>query len=149
MGDYHPVASVKETIDASPSQVWDTATHKTGVMFMGADVKTDWHEGHPITFKGEWKGKTFEDKGQVEIFDKEKRLAFTHFSPTSGKTDRPENYNLVTIELQPRGPRTDVTLTQSIHRQAEEPDPGTVAEFEKNWRIMLSKLKDEAERVSG
>lgn len=97
MGDFHPLVTVSETIDASPSRVWDTATHKTGVMFMGADVKTDWHEGHSITFKGEWKGKTFEDKGNVETFEEPKRLAFTHFSPASGKADLPENYNLVSI----------------------------------------------------
>ena len=149
MGDFHPVVSVSETIDASPSRVWDAATHKTGVMFMGADVKTDWHEGHPITFKGEWKGKTFEDKGEVKTFDQEKKLAFTHFSPSSGKADSLQNYNLVSIELHPKGAQTDVTLTQSMHREAEEPSSDTVAEFEKNWRMMLSKLKNEAERATG
>src|SRR5205823_7346790 len=141
--------SVSETVDASPSQVWDTVTHKTGVMFMGADVKTDWREGHPITFKGEWKGKAFEDKGKVETFEEEKRLAFTHFSPASGKDDSAENYNLVSIELQPKGASTDVTLTQSMHTRAREPSAETVAEFQKNWRMMLAKLKDEAENPSG
>ena len=145
MSDYHPVVSVSETIEASPSQVWDAATHKTGVMFMGADVKTDWREGHPITFKGEWKGKTFDDKGEVKTFEQEKKLAFTHFSSLSGKADSPQNYNLVSIELHPNGTQTGVTLTQSMHRGAEEPSSETVAEFEKNWRMMLSKLKDEAE----
>ena len=149
MGDFHPVVSVSETINATPSRVWDVATHKTGVMFMGSDVKTDWHEGHSIKFNGEWKGKLFEDRGEVETFEREKRLAFTHFSPSSGQADRPENYNLVSIELHPKGAQTDVTLTQSIHRDAQEPSPDTAAEFEKNWRMMLSRLKDEAERRAG
>ena len=149
MGDFHPVVSVSETINATPSRVWDIATHKTGVMFMGSEVKTDWQEGHSIKFSGEWKGKTFEDKGEVETFEPQKRLAFTHFSASSGKPDRPQNYNLVSIELHPKGRGTDVTLTQSIHREAEDPSPGTASEFEKNWRTMLSKLKDEAERPAG
>ena len=149
MSDFYPLVSVSETVNASPSQVWETATHKTGVMFMGADVETDWREGHPIKFKGEWKGKTFEDKGIVETVDEKRRLAFTHFSPASGKEDSPENYNLVSIELRPEGRGTDVTLTQSVHRQAEEPSAETVAEFEKNWRMMLAKLKDEVEHASG
>lgn len=149
MRGYRPLVSVSETVDASPAKVWETATHRTGVMFMGADVKTDWHEGHSIRFKGEWKGKTFEDKGKVETFDAGKQLAFTHFSPASGKEDSPENYNLVSIELKPNGARTDVTLTQSIHERAEEPNAQTVAEFEKNWQLMLAKLKDEAEQAGG
>ena len=149
MGDFHPVVSVSETIDASPSRVWDVATHNTGVMFMGSDVKTDWQEGHSITFKGEWNGKAFEDKGKVKTFERQKKLAFTHFSPSTGKADRPENYNLVSIELNPKGQQTDVSLTQSIHWQAEAPSPDAAAEFEKNWRMMLAKLKDEAERPTG
>lgn len=149
MGDYHPVVSVSETVDASPSEVWDTVTRKTGVMFMGTDVRTDWQEGHAITFKGEWKGKAFEDRGKVAVFDKGKEVAFTHFSPMSGKEDSPENYNLVSIELQPKGAATGVTLTQSIHRQADEPSDEAVAEFEKNWKLMLAKLKNEAERSIG
>jgi len=147
MDDFQPLVSVSETIDASPSQVWEIATRKTGVMFMGADVKTNWQEGHSIIFKGEWKGKAFEDKGEVETFDIEKKLAFTHFSPMSGKRDSPENYNLVSIELRPNGSQTDVRLTQSIHEQADEPSRETVAEFKKNWEMMLAKLKEETERA--
>ena len=146
MPDYRPIVSVEETIDAAPSRVWETATKKTGVMFMGADVETDWKEGHPITFKGEWKGKSFKDKGTVERVEEGRRLAFTHFSPASGKDDVPENYNLVSILLRPQGKGTGVTLTQSMHEEAARPGPETVSEFEKNWRMMLGKLKEAAEQ---
>ena len=81
MGDFKSLICVSEIVDASPSKVWRTATERTGLMFMGADVRTDWKEGHPISFKGEWKGKPFEDKGEVETFEPERKLAFTHFSP--------------------------------------------------------------------
>jgi uncharacterized protein YndB with AHSA1/START domain len=146
MGDFKPLIRVSEIVDASPSKVWRTATEKTGLMFMGADVRTNWKEGHPISFKGEWKGKPFEDKGQVETFEPEKKLAFTHFSPMSGKPDRLESYNLVSIELEPKGNQTDVTLTQAIHGDSDRPPRETIAEFEKNWRMMLGKLKQESER---
>jgi len=147
LSEFTPLIRVSEIVHASPTSVWQTATQKTGLMFMGADVKTDWQEGHPITFKGEWKGKPFEDKGEVETFDEGKKLAFTHFSATAGKPDRPENYNLVSIELEPKGDQTDVTLVQSIHENAEKPSREMIAEFEKNWRMMLGKLKQEAERA--
>ena len=29
----------------------------------GTNVVTDWREGSPITWKGEWQGKSYEDKG--------------------------------------------------------------------------------------
>jgi uncharacterized protein YndB with AHSA1/START domain len=148
MGDFKSLICVSEIVDASPSKVWRTATERTGLMFMGADVRTDWKEGHPISFKGEWKGKPFEDKGEVETFEPERKLAFTHFSPMSGKPDRPENYNLVSIELEPKGDQTDVTLTQAIHEDAEKPPRETIAEFEKNWRMMLGKLKQESEKAA-
>lgn len=115
-------------------------------MFMGADVKTDWCEGHPISFEGVWDGKAFKDKGEVQTVEPQKKIAFTHFSPSSGKTDRPENYELVSIELKPSGAGTQVSLTQSRHAHASEPDSSTVAKFEENWRMMLGKLKEAAEQ---
>lgn len=146
MTAYNPLVRVTEVVKTELSNVWQVLTQRTGVMFMGAEVETDWREGHPITFKGEWKGKNYEDKGVVQTFEPERKVAFTHFSALSGKPDVPKNYNLVTVELEPTADGTMVTLTQSIHPDAERPDAGTVAEFEKNWRAMLGKLKSEAER---
>lgn len=146
MNAYRQLILVKEAMNADPASVWHVLTHRTGVMFMGAEVVTDWHEGHPITFKGEWRGKSYEDKGVVQTFERERKVAFTHFSALSGKADVPQNYNLITVELEPTGEGTMVTLTQSIHQDAERPTAETVAEFEKNWRAMLDKLKSEAER---
>ena len=82
----------------------------------------------------------------AEAASREKRLAFTHFSQSSGKADAPENYNLVSIELEPKGEQTCVRLTQSIDERADRPDESTVAEFEKNWRMMLGNLKKEIEQ---
>jgi hypothetical protein len=33
--------------------------------YLGAEVQTDWQVGSPITFKGEWEGKSYEDKGEI------------------------------------------------------------------------------------
>jgi hypothetical protein len=35
---------VKEAINADPAGVWHVLEHRTGVMFMGAEVVTEWHE---------------------------------------------------------------------------------------------------------
>jgi hypothetical protein len=73
---------VSEKINATPADVWDAITRKTGIMFIGAEVETDWQAGHVISFKGEWEGKRYEDKGVVEIFERHRKLAFT--PPTHG-----------------------------------------------------------------
>ena len=64
-----PVVEVETTVGADPKTVWKAMTAKKTAMFPGTDVDTDWKVGHPITFIGEWKGKKFKDKGEIETFD--------------------------------------------------------------------------------
>ena len=52
-------------------------------------------------------------QAEIRSFDPERRLAFSHFSPLTGAKDAPENYNLITIDLEPDGAGTRVTLTQA------------------------------------
>ena len=64
-------AQVSRTIPAKDADVWETLTSKAGMKayMMGADVTTDWKVGSPITMKGEFNGKAFEDKGEVRSFE--------------------------------------------------------------------------------
>src|SRR4029079_2484288 len=89
-------------IHASRADVWRALTDPAEIKryFMGdADVETDWKVGSPITFRGEWNGQAFEDKGEIVTFDPERELAYSHFSPITGKPDEPESYHLVDITL--------------------------------------------------
>lgn len=144
MAEFEPLVTVRTTAAAPIEAVWRAATEKTGAMFMGADVDTDWRVGRPITFKGEWKGKRFEDHGEVTRFEPTRRLAFTHFSPMSGKPGAPENYNLVEIELAPAGDGTQITLTRSIRAGAPRPGEAQLGEYEKNWQAMVGRLAEAA-----
>jgi uncharacterized protein YndB with AHSA1/START domain len=67
-------AEVAMTIHASRSKVWRSLTDPSNVRkyFMGATVATDWRQGHPITWSGEWKGTPFQDKGEILAIDYEK-----------------------------------------------------------------------------
>jgi uncharacterized protein YndB with AHSA1/START domain len=144
-----PLVEVETLIDADPATVWDAITQESSAMFMGARVTSDWKVGSPITFAGEFKGNRFEDHGEIRAIEEEGELAFTHFSPRSGKPDRPENYNLVRFVLEPEGERTRVSLSQTPQGDGPAPDENTRAEFEKNWKMMLEGLKKAAEeRVS-
>src|SRR5207248_11804729 len=48
---------------------------KDGALGGGAEVQTDWQVGSPITFKGEWNGKSYEDTGESLAFEPERTFA--------------------------------------------------------------------------
>ena len=46
----------------------------------GSQVETDWQQGSPIAWKGEYEGKAYEDKGEIVAIVAARRLKVTHFS---------------------------------------------------------------------
>jgi uncharacterized protein YndB with AHSA1/START domain len=139
-----PTVQVSTNINASPSEVWAALTTPELIKsyFFGTDIDTDWHQGSPIRFHGQWKGKAYEDKGEIKAFEPEKKLSYSHFSALSGVADKPENYHLVTFDLARAEGGTKVTLTQeNLTDTATKTDPAKKQEFEKNWRMVLDGLK--------
>ena len=134
-----PLIEVDTTVYAEAKDVWRTLTAEKSAMFMGAKVDTDWQEGSPINISGEFHGTEFNDHGEIRAAEPPEHLAFTHFSGSQR-----ENGNLVDIRLEPRGERTQVTLSQTP-QGGERPDDARVAEFRKNWEAMLGMLKTAAE----
>ena len=132
------VAKASVTIDAPGAEVWRALVDPATIpkYMFGSKVVTDWREGSPITFSGEWQGRHYEDKGTVLEARPERRLRYTHFSPLSGLPDVPESYHTVTIELSGEGRKTQVTLAQD-----KCPSEQARQEYEKNWAAMLSSLK--------
>ena len=132
------IAKASTSIYASKSEVWKALIDPEAIKqyMFGTTVTSEWREGSPITWKGEFKGKSYEDKGAILILDPEKTLQYSHFSPVSGQPDRPENYHTVTINLSGSSEKTDVSLAQdnNASEQARE-------ESEKNWVTMLDGLK--------
>ena len=61
-------ATATTTIDAPASDVWDALVNpeKIKQYMFGTNVVSDFKEGSPITWKGEWKGKPYEDKGVIK-----------------------------------------------------------------------------------
>ncbi len=136
-------------IDASPSEVWRSLTDPARLKqyYLGAEVETDWQVGSPITFKGEWDGKPYEDKGEILVFEPERKLAYSHFSPMSGKPDAPENYHVVEVTLDENEGSTRVTLRQSnLKGAATDEDRANRDAYEKNWKQMLDGLKKTTEQ---
>jgi len=133
------IAEVSVVANAPASRVWEALTEPELIKqyMFGAEVATDWKEGSPITYRGEFNGKPYEDKGVIIWFEPEKTLVSTHWSPLSGTEDSPENYHTVRYDLkEEEGGRTRLTLTQDNNASEEER-----AESEKNWKMMLEGLK--------
>ena len=80
-------ATSSAKIKAEPATIWAALTDPATVSkaFFGAKVDTDWRPGSPITFSGEWQGKSFEDKGEVLEVKPAEVMRFTHFSPLTGQ----------------------------------------------------------------
>ncbi|MCU1566732.1 MAG: ATPase, partial [Pseudarthrobacter sp.] len=108
------VAESFATIEAPPARVWEVITDPaaTKEFMFGAELATDWSVGGPITWRGSWEGKDYEDKGVIQEVEPGRRLVYTHFSPLGGQEDKPENYHTLTWMLQDQGGRTLLTLAQ-------------------------------------
>jgi uncharacterized protein YndB with AHSA1/START domain len=141
--DRNLTAKASTTIHASKDAVWQALVDPGAISryMFGAQVDSDWREGSPITWKGEFKGKPFEDKGKVLEVAPGKRLRYSHFSPLSGVPDKPENYHTVTIDLSGDGGQTRVSLAQDNNA-----DEKARAHSEKNWATMLEGLRKYVEQ---
>jgi uncharacterized protein YndB with AHSA1/START domain len=139
------VAKATTSIGAPKSKVWEALVTPDAIKqyMFGADVESDWTKGSQITWKGEMKGKKYEDKGVILKIETEQTLQYSHFSPLSGKPDKPENYHTVTINLSGIGNESEVSLSQDNNS-----DEKTREESEKNWGAMLEGLKKYLEKSS-
>ncbi len=132
------IARAAIAIDAPAAKVWDALTNPEVIKqyMFGTNVGSDWQEGSPIVWQGEWQGTKYEDKGRILKLAPERGIQYTRFSPLSGVPDVPENYHTVTVELSPEGTMTRVALTQDHNATEEEREHS-----EQNWRMMLEGMK--------
>jgi uncharacterized protein YndB with AHSA1/START domain len=125
-------------INASPAQVWEALTNPEMIKqyFFGTTVESDWEEGSPITYRGEWEGKQYEDKGTILKLEPKKYMRSTYWSSMSGITDEPENYATVDYILIPEKEGTTLTV-----RQDNNKTEASKAHSESNWKMVLEGLK--------
>ncbi len=137
------IAAAAVTIDAPTAKVWDALTNPEVIKqyMFGTNVVSDWQEGSPIIWQGEWQGRKYEDKGVILKLAPERTIQYSHFSPLAGVPDVPENYHTVTVELSREGTKTRVTLKQDHNATEEEREHS-----EQNWRMMLEGMKQLLEK---
>ena len=130
-------------IHATAAEVWNALTKPEIIKqyFFGTNAISDWQEGSPIIFRGEWEGKSYEDKGTILIVEPNKLLRYNYWSSMSGIEDKPENYVIITYELFEEGGDTTLTITQE-----NIPDEKTKEHSIQNWRKVMSDLKQLLEK---
>jgi uncharacterized protein YndB with AHSA1/START domain len=132
------IAKALIRINAPSEKVWNALVDPAAIKqyMFGTQVVSDWQVGSTIIWKGEWQGRSYEDKGVILQKIPGQTIQYTHFSPLSGQPDKPENYHTVTIDLTTEGSQTLVSLTQD-NNQTED----ARAHSEKNWEMMLVTMK--------
>jgi len=137
------IAKASTLIDAPIDEVWTALITPESIKqyMFGTTVASEWREGSPITWKGEWEGKPYEDKGVILKLQPQRTLEYSHFSPLMGRPDKPENYHRVKIDLSRAGDQTRVDLAQDNNLTEE-----ARAHSEKNWNMMLAAMKDFLEK---
>lgn len=127
-----------QTIVKAPiDKVWDALTNPEIVKqyFFGSNQETDWAVGSPILWTGEYEGTTYVDKGVVLEFLPNKKLSFSYLSSWSGLEDKPENYLLVSYEVNKTENGTELTITQSNYDEEKS------KHSEGNWGVVIDGLK--------
>jgi uncharacterized protein YndB with AHSA1/START domain len=126
------------SIHAPAAKVWEALTTPSLIKqyLYGTETTSDWKTGSDIKFRGEWQGKSYEDKGKIIAIEQNKLLHYTYWSSNSGMEDKPENYVNVKFMLEPRGDETVLTLTNDGVRNEE-----SKKHLEENWGTVLNGLK--------
>ncbi len=133
------LSTVSTLVHAPASKVWAALTDPDQIQqyLFGTRAATDWQVGSPITWKGEWQGKTYEDKGTILQVVPERLIQTTYWSSMAGLPDTPENYKKVTYELEPVKDGTRLTIIQDNNRSEEDR-----AHSEQNWKAVLAGIKN-------
>jgi len=134
----HFTAQACISIEAKVGSVWKALVDPALIKryLYGTQVVSDWKVGSPISYRGVWEGKPYEDKGRILEMEIGRLLKTSYWSAFSGLPDSPENYSTVTYSLAV-GEATTLTVTQD-----NIPSEEGRAQAEGNWRMVLQALKE-------
>jgi len=139
--------SLKTAIEimAPASKVWEALTEPAIVKqyFFGTDLTSDWEQGSPIIWEGEWNGNRYKDTGTILEIEPGIKVKYDYWSSMSGTEDIPENYIDITYELQETNGKTTLYITQEKIKTEEAKQHS-----EQNWQWVFGKMKELIERDS-
>ncbi|MEZ5294087.1 MAG: SRPBCC domain-containing protein [Vicinamibacterales bacterium] len=125
-------------IAASNADVWDAlvtpATAKR--YFFGAEVRSDWKAGSPITFTGSFDGTSYHEKGTILQCQPGRLLQYSHWSDLEQLPDLQENYRHWTFRIEPAGPGVVLSVVED-----NIPDETKRARSDEFWSGVLTTIK--------
>ncbi len=135
-------AEVHVHIHGLISNVWKALTDPEMIRlyFFGTNTVTDWKVGSPIQFKGEWEGRSYEDKGTILDVQMNRLIRYSYWSSMSGIEDKPENYVIITYRIGGKDNDVDLTVLQE-----NIPDKKMKEHSIENWNKVLNGLKEVVE----
>jgi uncharacterized protein YndB with AHSA1/START domain len=142
------VSRASITIDAASAEVWKALVDPGAAKqyFFGADVRSDWTVGGPITFMGEFNGNAYHEKGVILRCEPERLLEYTHWSDLERLPDRPEHYRNWTFRIEPASAGVLLSVAED-----NIPDEAKRARSDEFWPGVLTTIKTlvESGRRSG
>lgn len=132
------IATSAIDLPVPPAQVWEALTSPAMIRqyMFGAELSGEWKQGGTVTYRGEWDGTPFEDKGDIIEIDPPRSLKVNYYSAMSGQPDTPDNRQLITYSLAPVAAGTRLTVSQ-----AGNPTQEAATAAEGNWAMTLDALK--------
>lgn len=129
-------------INAPAEKVWKALTDPEIVKqyFFGTEVKSDWEVGSPITWTGQWEGKSYEDKGEILEITPGKYVKYSYWSSMGGTEDKPQNYQNVSYDLVEENGVTALEIGQENIK-----DEAAKVHSEQNWQAIFGKMKEMVE----
>lgn len=111
-------------INAPAAKVWNALTNpeETKKYMFGCEALSDWKEGSPLIWKGNFNGvELIAVKGIIKKINPGKYLEYTVIDPNNPKIpDLPENYLTVTLDLSASNGITTLTATQGDYSTVAE-----------------------------
>ncbi|HXB35356.1 MAG TPA: SRPBCC domain-containing protein [Puia sp.] len=147
----HPL-TISNSIDihAPATKVWNALTDpaETKKYMFGCEALSDWKEGSPLIWKGNFNGvEVVAVKGTIKKIRPAKYLEYTVIDPNNPKIpDLPGNYLTVTCELTENNGMTTLTATQGDYNTvAEGPDRYKHSVEGGGWGPILEAIKAQVE----
>jgi uncharacterized protein YndB with AHSA1/START domain len=136
---------VETVIKAELATVWDLLVNpvKTSQLFWGSTVESDFKVGSPISWKGTWEGKPFEDRGVIKRVQHTALLQYTHWSTATGSSEDEGSHNLLTFRLSQVKDGVRVVFQHENIATLELKEHS-----EPMWKMLLETLKKMAEAGS-
>ncbi len=128
-------------IAAPPDAVWRVLSEPASIghWMNGAILSSTWQAGAAVEIVWEEGGHVHRDRATVLGLDPGRLLRFSHWSEISRRPDTPAARTTVSLELEPRGDGTRLTLT---HEGARGVAGRHVDYF---WRVALHVIRELAE----